>query len=232
MKDLSKYKKFSKLFRYPDDNLKDLAVECERVLHNDYTDAAEQFKRFIHYTQSASLQEMEEVYTKTFHIQAICYLDIGYVIFGEDYKRGDFLSNMKREQQMAGNDCGTELADNLMNVLTLLPVLEDEEFKNELVVRILIPALEKMLEEFRQSRIELKKKLLRKKHKAVLLEGQEYGNVYQHPLRALLIMLKKDFEGVKYEEETKQPDGYYGDFINGCSPTGCSISHKPKTLKS
>lgn len=232
MKDLSKYIEFAKLFRYPDEDLRLVAVECNRILHNANSDVTHQFSRFFDYTQSASLQKMEEVYTKTFHIQAICYLDLGYVIFGEDYKRGDFLSNMKREQELAGNDCGTELADNLINVLNLLPQLKDEEFKEELAVMILIPALEKMLNEFKQSRIKLKEKLLLKKHKAVLQQGQEYGNVYQHPIQVLLSLLREDFAHVSPKQETKKPDGFYGDFIGCGGSTSCAPSIKPKKVKS
>jgi nitrate reductase assembly molybdenum cofactor insertion protein NarJ len=53
--------------------------------------------------------EYEELYTKTFDVQPICYLDLGYVIFGEDYKRGAFLLHMQEEQQKVNNDCGTDL---------------------------------------------------------------------------------------------------------------------------
>jgi hypothetical protein len=45
---------------------------------------------------------------------------LGYVLFAEDYKRGDFLVKVKNEQRKVNNDCGEELADNLPNILTLM----------------------------------------------------------------------------------------------------------------
>ena len=66
----------------------------------------------------------QEYYISTFDVQAICFLDIGYVLFGEDYKRGIFLVNIKKEQIKAGNDCGSELPDHLPNILTLLPKMQ------------------------------------------------------------------------------------------------------------
>src|SRR5690606_39347049 len=67
------------------------------------------------------------------------YLDLGYVMFGEDYKRGAFLLNMQEEQIKINNDCGTDLSDNICNVLTLMTKSEDDVFVEDLVWRIFIP---------------------------------------------------------------------------------------------
>ena len=45
--------------------------------------------------------------------QVLATLDIGYVLFGDDYKRGELLANLNQEHRKANNDCGTELADHL-----------------------------------------------------------------------------------------------------------------------
>lgn len=54
------------------------------------------------------------------------HLDLGYVMFGEDYKRGAFLLNMQIEQQKINNDCGTDLPDNICNVLDLMTLSKDD----------------------------------------------------------------------------------------------------------
>ncbi len=208
------------VFRYPDYRLEGHVRKCEQMLAVQYPEALEDFRKFADWVHDTDLDEMEEVYTKTFHIQAICYLDLGYVIFGEDYKRGEFLVNMKREQAEAHNDCGDELPDNLINILTLMPKIREQAFRDELAVRVVIPALGKMLEEFKAARMELKTKVLRKKHKAILQENQKNGNIYQYALRALLEVFKKDFEGIHYED----PKETLMEASNGIAAPGCSCS--------
>ena len=169
------------------------------LLQTKYPDAANEMQRFVDYINSECLENIEEIFGKTFHIQAICFLDIGYVIFGEDYKRGEFLVHMKQEQQKVNNDCGEELADNLANVLELMTKTEDLDFLDELAVKVLIPALNNMLKEFDLARMELKNKILKKKHKVLIQQDIQYGNIYFNALKALLLVLEKDFQNVQFE---------------------------------
>lgn len=114
--------------------------------------------------------EMEELYTRTFDIQAVCPLDVGYVLFGEDYKRGHFLVKMRELHEAYGNDCGTELADHLPNILRLLPLMPDPGEAGEFVNRLLLPAVEKMLEGF-----------------------SDHGNLYAGVLAATRDILQQDY---------------------------------------
>lgn len=211
------YQLLSEMLKYPSVRFPEEVGRCSALLKKEYPEAFHEFERFENWVKHTPMVEMEEVYTKTFHIQAICYLDLGYVLFGEDYKRGEFLVNMKKEQRDAGNDCGDELPDNLVNVLTLIPKLDDDEFLNELVVKIIIPALHKMLDEFKSARMELKTKILRKKHKAILLEDQANGNIYQYVLRALVEVFSKDFEKAAQD----QPLPAFSPAINGFGAAAC-----------
>lgn len=115
--------------------------------------------------------EMEELYTRTFDIQAVAYLDVGYVLFGEDYKRGHFLVKMQSLHQEYGNDCGTELPDHLPNILTLLPKLADQEEAEGLVGKLVLPAIDKMVAGF-----------------------GDHGNVYLDVLKSVSEVLKEDYQ--------------------------------------
>ena len=199
MKDKTQYHLFSELFRYPVTGYQNRVNQCMSLLQTEYPDAANEMQRFVDYINSECLENIEEIFGKTFHIQAICFLDIGYVIFGEDYKRGEFLVHMKQEQQKANNDCGEELADNLANVLELMTKTEDLDFLDELAVKVLIPALNNMLKEFDLARMELKNKILKKKHRVLIQQDIQYGNIYFNALKALLLVLKKDFQDVQFE---------------------------------
>lgn len=214
------YHTLAKVFAYPDEAYLAHVMECQTMLDEKFPDAGNEFRRFSQFLEGHNHWQCEEIYTKTFHIQAICYLDLGYVIFGEDYKRGEFLVNMKEEQAKVDNDCGAELADNLANVLELMSRSDDREFLDELATRVLLPALKSMIAEFDDARVQLKERVLKKMHKALLQQDLEGGNIYRNALRALQMVVAKDFASVQYEEANLQPT-IGGAFLKNCGPGGC-----------
>lgn len=205
-KDKIQYEMLANLFRYPKTGYIEQVNECAAILKDNYPKAYIDISPFVDVINSKKLFEIEEIFGKTFHIQAVCYLDLGYVLFGEDYKRGDFLVQMKSEQRKAKNDCGEELADNLPNVLSLLCLLEDEDFLGELSVRILLPALKKMLEEFDASRMMLRTKMMKKKQKVLIQENMEHKNIYQYAIQATMKVLQSDFKALHYPDQDVKPD--------------------------
>jgi nitrate reductase assembly molybdenum cofactor insertion protein NarJ len=226
MKDKSQYNLLANLFRYPQEGYHEQINECGEMLQNYYPVAYQKFSRFLELMNSKSIVEVEELFGKTFHIQAICYLDLGYVLYAEDYKRGEFLVQMKNEQRMANNDCGVELADNLPNALTLLPLLKDEDFLEELVVRMYIPAIEKMLQEFDTARIELKTKVRKKKQKVLIQEDMQDKHTYRYALDAILDVLRTDFSVIKYKDQEEKPDTL-SSFLPNCEGSCATTTEEP-----
>jgi len=198
MKNYNHYLAFAKLLKYPSEDYSERAKECLEMLKANYPEAAAEITPYIDYVCSHSQDEIEELYTKTFDVQPICYLDLGYVIFGEDYKRGAFLLHMQEEQLRAGNTCGTDLPDNISNMLVLYSKSNDQELLDELAIKILIPGIEKMISEFKQARVELKMKVLKKLHRAIIQEELNQGNVYRNLFSALLNVFKVDFQNVDF----------------------------------
>lgn len=199
MKKFEHYNLFADLFRYPSEEYPLHALACMAMLVEHYPEAAMEIKPFTEYITTCSVDAREELYTKTFDVQPLCYLDLGYVIFGEDYKRGAFLLHMQEEQLKIGNDCGSDLSDNISNMLTLFTKTTNETLVNELAVKIMIPGVEKMIAEFVQARVDLKVKILKKLHKAIIQEDLNHGNVFRHAFTALLLVLKKDFANVSFD---------------------------------
>ncbi len=164
------YQVLAMLIQYP-------ATGFMRTLDHDipkvkkkYPDAMAGMEGFLDYLRTQSETAIQELYIQTFDIQAICNLDVGFILFGEDYKRGEFMAHLKREHRDAGNACGTELPDFLPNILNLLSLIQDESLATELVHTFVVPALDKMLEGFKKG-----------------------GNVYSLPLQAIQAILKQDF---------------------------------------
>jgi nitrate reductase assembly molybdenum cofactor insertion protein NarJ len=151
---------------------------------------------------------MEELFTRSFDVQSITTLDVGYVLFGEDYKRGELLSNLNREHNEADIDCKGELADHLPNLLRLIAafgeVPDKAELVEELVEEILAPALRQMISEFDPERLEEKDECYLQHYKTLIETPGEYFTAYCHCLEAVHLVLAKDFS-LKEKAAEKPP---------------------------
>lgn len=228
MKNYNQYNLLADLFRYPTKGYHEQVNKCGDMLKENYPEIYQSFEPFLNIINDKSIIDVEELFGMTFHIQAICYLDLGYVLYAEDYKRGEFLVQMKNEQKKANNDCGVELADNLPNALTLLPLLEDDNFREELAVRMYIPALESMVKEFDASRIALKTKVRKKKQKVLIQEDMPNRNAYQYAIQTVLEVLQSDFKVKKYEDKMVKSDPL-SSFLPNCE--GSCATPQPTTKK-
>ncbi len=151
MKDLTHYTALAEIFRYPNTEMNTFIGAWRNIIAQYDSNMMLKLDPFITHIQEKPISAQQEYFISTFDVQAVCYLDIGYILYGEDYKRGVFLVNMKREQELAGNDCGVELADHLPNILTLLPKLKDTDLAEEMVYSLLIPAISEMISKFRSN---------------------------------------------------------------------------------
>jgi len=177
MKNLSHYKLFANLFRYPDEKLLPQATSFLQLVRQQMPEQADKLAAFVQTIKNSNTRQLQEYFLKTFDVQAVCYLDIGYTMFGEDYKRAQLLVNLQNEHKAAGVDCGNELADHLPNVLTLLAQTNNQDFAEELGFIITMPAVRFMLIKF-----------------------NETDNYYKDLLEVLLETLQHDFPGEGLEE--------------------------------
>ncbi len=170
------YTYIADLFRYPTAESKEQVHRVAEFLEQNDALLHAEFEPFQDYFTNHPVTHLEEHYIRTFDVRAICHLDIGYIIFGDDSKRGRFLYHMKEEQLEASNDCGSELADFLPNMLTLLSKTEKLNFAEELSVSVLLPALSKIYQK---------------------LESE--NNIYKIPVKILISLLEQQFQNSEYE---------------------------------
>lgn len=198
------YGRLAELFDFPGPEYVVRGRELVDWLCKNYPDAADEAGRFLDAIAEKTLDQ-QELHTRTFDVQSITTLDIGYVLFGDDYKRAKLLSHLAREHKQVDNDCRGELADHLPNVLRLIPKLSDAELVAELVREILVPALTLMIREFDPERME-KKNANYQKHYKTLIESAPGSDltIYGRALKALLCVLQKDFQVT--EIKTKSAD--------------------------
>lgn len=204
---LMDYHKISSLFVFPkDEDYVPNVKKVQQYLNKSLPDAGKTLQPFTEVIKTVSQIEMEDLYVRTFEVQSITTLDIGYIVFGDDYKRGELLVNLNKEHKAYGIDCGNELADNLSNVLKLLNVLKDDNLRDDLVNKIMVPALIKMIEGFGEGQIAAKDKIYVKHHKT-LIEKHQAFTIYKHALYALYQALDHDFD-IKIEQQPQRSGGF------------------------
>ena len=205
----SHYGVVASLFEYPKEKYEALVLDVMKKLPMQYKDAHTFLSHFYKALSPLSVTEQEEIYTRTFDVQALTTLDVGYILFGDDYKRGQLLSNLNREHHEAKNNCGTELADHLPNILRLISKWNNKELTHEFVHTILAPAVRLMIREFDTERLELKEKFYITKYKTLIASVKTHRLMYLYPLQALYSVLAEDFSVT----EEKNPKESTSDFL-------------------
>ncbi len=195
------YEQLAALFEYPGPDYPARVRLARECLGNRYPLAVAELDAFARALPSETdtfspeaLNDMQEVFTRSFDVQSITTLGVGYVMFGDDYKRGEVLVNLNREHRAAGVDCGTELPDHLPLVLRLLARWQDPEIVAEFVEEMLYPALEKMIGEFGSERMEQRSRLYEKHFKTLIASSEERGTIFRAPLAAVYAVLAEDFD--------------------------------------
>jgi nitrate reductase delta subunit len=112
--------------------------------------AAESLQPLLELGRRSTLEEIQEIYTRTFDINPVCTLEVGWHIYGEDYARGAFLVKMREMLRENGIAESRELPDHLTHVLVILGRLQGI-VADDLAARYLLPALDKMLDSMKDN---------------------------------------------------------------------------------
>ena len=238
--ELTQYEMISHLFDYPTTDYRGKIADVAQTLKAQYPSASEELEELL-IALPTDIYRVQELYTKSFEVQAVTSLEIGYVLYGDDYTRGEILANLSAEHQKVNNPLGGELADHLGNVLRLISKLEEGEFLDDLVKLLVAPAVENMIREFTPSSIRQKESFYKKQYKTLIVPKAPLGT-YLHLLKALYIMLDSDFELIKENrpfqdvsffgflkkelevEEGKKSSNSCSMSFNSCgTPIGCGI---------
>ena len=155
---------FAEALDYPTTSPAHLAKMCSSLLPDPR--AASMMESFAAYCEGHSLEQLQEVYTRTFDLQPSCSPYLGHQLFGDSYRRGDFLARLKERYEETGLALGTELPDHLTLVLRFIALSKGSAEAEELTRYCLLPALDRMVVP-----------LLRE------------GNPYAQPLQALALTM-------------------------------------------
>jgi len=145
---------FAALLEYPTPGFREYVgsacAEIGVLLHNLGIDDEDRMEKFRDGIVRCSVNELEELYTRTFDLNPVCTLDVGWHLYEENYDRGTFLVQMREALRRHGIPETTELPDHLPSVLKVLARASDQEGA-PLVRDSVLPAMKKMLKAFTES---------------------------------------------------------------------------------
>ncbi len=139
---------FADILEYPTSELTGHLQASIDAMRSQFPEIANSLVEFQQYTQAYNLAQLEEIYTSTFDMQAICYPYIGYHLFGESYKRGAFMAKLVEGFNTFGFASGKELPDHISVILRFMALgveARNSAFGSALLIEGLHPALEKMV---------------------------------------------------------------------------------------
>ena len=139
------YEQLADLLDYPAPGWEANVAVCQKLVRRTMPELRSSFATFSDEVKDLSLATLQEIYTRTFDLSPVCALEIGYHLFGENYKRGVFLANLRETEASFNLGQEHQLPDYLPVLLRLLTKLDDKELRDSLIVDCMIPALEKML---------------------------------------------------------------------------------------
>lgn len=138
------YPLLAALLEYPTAEWHDLVEKAAQILAQQGGSVASAWTAFFEAVQWVPIDQMQERYVQTFELSSNCTLEAGYHLFGDTYKRGEFLAHLRKEQESIGVDGGRQLPDYLPLLLRMVPRIEDAELREALRDDCILPAVRTM----------------------------------------------------------------------------------------
>lgn len=135
------------LFAYPGAEFPADMDRARAVVEPCGPEAAGELAAFVEAIGDLALDAREELYTRTFDLNPVCALEIGWHLFEKEYHRGAMLVRLRGELRRHGIEESSELPDHLTHVLELLSRMEDAAGR-DFAHACVMPAVEAMLDGF------------------------------------------------------------------------------------
>ena len=151
MSEQSLYADLATLFGYPWPDYYQHARRCLDAMGAAPSLAVSQFQKFCDGIVNLTCGELQELFTRTFDLDPLCTLEIGWQLYGEDYARGALLVKMRQQLRESGVPETGELPDHLSHAFALLAKLDGEE-SQEFASVYLLSAIDKMRKAWKEHR--------------------------------------------------------------------------------
>ena len=142
------YNNIVPLISYPS---ADIRNDVKKVQQNLDERSDNNFQTFSNHVNKTGMTKLQEEFTQLFDFTPNTCLDLGWHLHGENYERGVFMVRV-REMLREFNIVETsELPDHLSHILSVLPLMESND-RNEFIKTHVIPAIEKIIEGFGETK--------------------------------------------------------------------------------
>lgn len=112
----------------------------ERLQGLPKSSAKNLLERFLELISELKLSEREELYTRTLDLTPLTAPNVGYAVYGEDYRRGRFMAELNAEYVKLEIDTSNEIPDHLIPILRYLSIAKEPLPE---LLQLLEPALKK-----------------------------------------------------------------------------------------
>ncbi len=133
------------MLQYPTPDLLDRASEWIASAGCAPQEARDSVARFLAFVESTPPGRLEEIYSASFDLSPACCPYVGHLLLGDNTRRSALILMLKQAYREAGLEPGEELPDHLSLMLRYLAITRDGDVQSDLIARLLLPALEKMV---------------------------------------------------------------------------------------
>lgn len=144
----------ARVLTYPGIGYLDEVARCRRLCETRTfsadevrTGVTERMNAFASAVEGLAAGDLEELYTRTFDINPVSSLEVGWHLYGETYERGSFLVSMRDLLRRCSIEESHELPDHLTHVINAVGRMEEAEAV-AFISKNLLRALDTMLEGF------------------------------------------------------------------------------------
>ncbi len=141
---------FADILDYPNDALDRAIAECILQLGRENAEAAGLLRSFQAAQERLDLGRLQEVYADGFDLLPDCSLNLGYHLFGDDWRRSTFLADLVDRYRACGFHLEKELPDHLCVVLRFLARQGQVRQGEPLIEEFLVPTLAKILQSIKR----------------------------------------------------------------------------------
>jgi nitrate reductase molybdenum cofactor assembly chaperone NarJ/NarW len=147
--DKNVYNMLADALEYPTPEIAGRAEACALALASVNGNAQDHFEPFLKFCTTVPVSRIEELYTDTFDLQALCCPYVGFHLFGEDRGRGMFMVRLKEHYRAENHQVNGELPDHISVMLRFLSDRERSSENMDLISYCIIPAMKKMISLFK-----------------------------------------------------------------------------------
>lgn len=144
-RDTNIYGLLADVLEYPTSRIVEQVKACQSVLETRSRQAHRHMGIFLEFCMKTPLGCLEELYTDTFDLQAVCCPYVGYHLFGEDRSRGMFMVKLKEHYRALNHPLNGELPDHITVMVRSLALQQGGEEVRDLVEHCMILATKKMI---------------------------------------------------------------------------------------